>query len=108
MSEEETWGPWIEHDGGHGPWVDGRRTIQMMFQVGGVTPGGASTTQLWPGFFWRWKTVRKGWFGRQRIRVCDDPAYAPIIRYRFREPRAMRDLREIVANPAPLPEGVDA
>lgn len=108
MSEDEGWGPWIEHDGGRVLNPPLKVAVQLEVQGGGIWPPTTQISTDWPGFFWRWKSVRDGLFGSRRIRVCDDPAYAPIVRYRFREPRALRELREIVANPAPLPEGVDA
>lgn len=55
----------------------------------------------WPGFFWRWQRVRVGWFKHEFRRVCDDPAFAPIKRYRIQKPRssAVSLLAGIVAKP---------
>jgi hypothetical protein len=60
----------------------------------------------WPGFFWRWKRVRVSWFRTELRRVCDQPDYAPIIRYRIRKPKGFAILERIAANP--LAETVEA
>lgn len=52
----------------------------------------------WPGFFWRWEKQRIGWFRRGLVRVCDNPAYAPIIGYRIRRPRGLQILDAILAD----------
>ena len=83
-----------------------------MRQGDGIGPpsDGSSITLSWPGFFWRWKRVRVGWFRKEWRRVCDNPAYAPIIAYRFGRPRssgaAMRRLRQIAQGLRPV-EGVE-
>jgi hypothetical protein len=106
MSEE--WGPWIDHDGAEPNIPDGVDfEVEFTDARGKLVPasGAEIDTTIFPGFFWRWKTVRVVWFRHERRRVCDDPAYAPIIRYRIRKPRALLDLIEMVEN---LPDEVDA
>jgi hypothetical protein len=96
------WGPWIEHDGAAPVWKD-RAFVRL--KVGGagfVTPLNEPSGWDDPGFFWRWRRVKTGWFRSELRRVCDDPAYAPIIAYRIRRPRALQDLIDLVENlPAP-------
>ena len=106
--DEEGWGPWIEHDGGLGPNITAK---MMVHWVGtGIGPKrDERTNPHYPCWLWRWKRVRTGWFKSELVRVCDNPTYAPIIRYRIYRPRALRDLIELVENlPAPAREGVDA
>ncbi len=109
MSDEGEWGPWIEHDGAE-PVLPPQAVLDLEVSSHGDVPApGVTTSQTRPGWFWRWKTVRVGWFKAVRRRVCDDPAYAPIIRYRIRKPRALLQLIDMVENrPAPTPGKVDA
>ena len=103
MADE--WGPWIEHDGAGICLPDGS---VMQIEIGGpglVPRGSESVSPNYPGFYWRWKRVKTGWFSSVMRRVCDDPAYAPIIRYRIRKPRGMIVLEALLAD---LPESVDA
>jgi hypothetical protein len=106
------WGPWIEHDGAapeppHGVgWKLDTVSVGLALRhppACGIGPG-------WPGFYWRWRRVRVGWFRTELRRVCDDPAYAPIIRYRIGRPRGnatMRRLQQIAQGLRPVegPEG---
>ena len=102
----EHWGPWIAHDGAV-PSIPLGSVVEVLFQGPGVKPEEGSVCDLtaMPGFYWRWKRVRIGWFSSEMRRVCDDPAYAPVIRYRIRRPRGMVVLDRILAD---LPEQVDA
>lgn len=50
-----------------------------------------------PGFYWRWRMVRVGLFGRKRIRVCDDPEFCPIVAYGYHKPRGLLMLEGILA-----------
>lgn len=98
MAEE--YGPWIEHDGAGLHLPDG--TWFQYRAVGfGLAPkdGCHIDARQHPSFFWRWRRVREGWFGSKLVRVCDDPAYAPIVAYRIRKPRGLLILLEIAANP---------
>ena len=101
MSEE--WGPWIEHDGAAPVWPSPAH-VQMHWIEGQIyfQRFGFSIQWDYPGFFWRWRTVRTGWFSTEKLRVCDDPAYGPIIRYRIRRPRALRQLIDLAENPPKL------
>ena len=108
MDKGEEWGPWIEHDGAE-PSIPNLARFECRFTDGlgklVFAEGAEIDTSTFPGFFWRWKTVRAGWFRSERKRVCDNPAYAPIIRYRIRKPRALLELINLVEN---LPEEADA
>jgi len=101
MSEE--WSHWVEHDGGS---VEGLLnlpcTIQFQARLPGITEpaDGQPISDDWPGFLWRWKQVRVGWVKTKLKRVCDDPDYAAVIRYRIRKPRGLSILERIAANPA--------
>lgn len=102
----EEWGPWIRHDGA--PVVGVLRVgdrVRYTARGPGLVPSSEEIPIDWPGFHWRWKRVRRGWFRTELRPVCDDPDYAPIIRYRIRKPRGMAILERIVAQPA---ERVDA
>lgn len=105
MAEDE-WGPWIDHDGAKGQVAARTQRIQVRTfhceAAGKIFVSDADTiTADFPGFFWRWRRVRTGWFRTELRRVCDDPAYAPIAAYRIRKPRGtVADLlSEIVARP---------
>jgi hypothetical protein len=105
MGEPE-WGDWEKHDGACGPLVSCNQRIQVRM-VPSEAEGKLTADDFewisatFPGFFWRWKRVRTGWFKTELQRVCDDPAYAPIVAYRLRKPRstAVNRLTEIVASP---------
>lgn len=101
-------GDWIEHDGSGPPAalapgmsVDAefeRRRGLIVLKVGVGLP------LNWPGWWWRWRNVRVGWFRSEVRRLCegpfqDAPRYAPIVRYRLIRPPALERLREIAANP---------
>jgi hypothetical protein len=105
------WGPWIEHDGAAPLVPKGCESAvcEAVCLGPGVFPGDVVTPQ-WPGFYWRWRKVRVGWFATEWLRVCDDPAYAPIVRYRFRRPpgqEALKRLQQIAWGTRPVegPEG---
>lgn len=92
MADE--WSPWIEHDGGvpllptYGPvhmrWVSIGR--------GRTAPSSIPMSDTWPGFYWSWQEAPDGCHRR----VCCDPAYAPIVRYRFRRPQALRAMIDMI------------
>lgn len=93
-------GPWIEHDGAGISLPDNTR-IQWTALLPGLVPeeGATIDTMAHPSFFWRWRRVRKGWFGSELVRVCDNPAYAPIYRYRVQKPRGLLLLQQIAERP---------
>lgn len=98
------WGPWIVHDGFGGPPVEAATRAQVQYRADeaeGLLIATESITASFPGFYWRWKRVRIGWFKTELRRVCDDPDYAPIWRYRLMKPRstAVDLLTGIVAKP---------
>lgn len=99
-------GDWVIHDGARGP-VGFTGKIDVRFMAGDlIAPSTAGITDSWPGFFWRWRDVRVGWFRTRRLPVCDDPAYAPILAYRFLPPprrAAFELLAGIVASPNDTP-----
>ena len=102
----EEWGPEIKHDGAR-PVIPNRCRVLATFDTdskGKLPDENQPLTYNSPNWFWRWKTINAGIFGKAKIRVCDDPAYAPIIAYRIRRPRGVAILADIAANPdAPLP-----
>ncbi len=104
MAEE--WGPWIEHDGAE-PSISRGSLAEIVFQGCLIVPEDRQPCDLvnWPGFYWRWTRVRTGLFSSVMRRVCDDPAYAPVIRYRIRRPRGMVILEALLEN---LPEDCPA
>lgn len=110
MGEESGTG-WIKADGFGGPRITHRQTIEIAYDLteasGKITTAGTDCiSPSYPGFFWRWKRVRTGWFKCEMRRVCDDPSYAPIKAYRLKKPRsiAATQLAEIAADPyAPPP-----
>lgn len=74
---------WVKHDGSRPTYQKPDGTIiTMRFLGDGLRPQGQVSLQ-WPGWYWRLKDVRTGWFKTERRPVCDDPAYAPIIAYCF-------------------------
>jgi hypothetical protein len=106
------WGPWIEHDGARPTvWECRGRDLWVRVAYEGLRPGvGDTVSPSYPGFYWRWRRVRVGWFRSEWRRVCDDPAYAPIVRYRFSRPpgqEALKRLHQIARGVRPVegPEG---
>lgn len=102
------WGPWIEHDGARpASWskTAGWPYVQLQVLSGGrdlrTKSADGMTGPDDPRFYWRWRRVRTRWFISELRRVCDDPAYAPAIRYRFGRPRSVAAdrLAEIAATP---------
>lgn len=90
-------GTWIAHDGGLPLMSSGRYDVRSN---GGGIQVGASISSNFPGFFWRWRRVRVGWFRTKLVRICDDPTYAPIIAYRRCGPSpGMALLSAIAADP---------
>lgn len=103
--------PWFEHDGAKPemwlPLSEGWSVIQaniIALDADLIKP--SDTTGIYqdfPGFFWRWRTVKTGIFRSERRAICDDPAYAPIRRYRFcriKPPSvAIARLAEIASDP---------
>jgi hypothetical protein len=108
MSEE--WGPWIEHDGGKPKPFPKPATVQIeRIGPGRVIPE-VFNIPVWPGFYWRWKRVWNGFLSWEARRVCYDPDYAPVVRYRIRKPRSVsaERLAAIVVDPKTIidaPEG---
>lgn len=90
--EHDDWGPWIEHDGAS-PQIPNGSVIEVTTIMPGIAVAAGTTVGFdFPGFYWRWKRVRVGWFWTERRRVCDDPTYAPIAHYRLRRYRAASEL----------------
>jgi hypothetical protein len=101
MSEE--WGKWIAHDGA-APLGLKDGDVLKLFYDGPVT-GEATISSCDPGWFWRWKAVKTGWFSSEKRRVCDDPTAVPIKAYRIRKPRGLVMLERLIADlPAPPPK----
>lgn len=101
---DQDWGPWIECDGARCPanLPPVRVQVVMDMRLGDYLigpPADGFYIEDWPGFLWRWKRVRVGWFKSELRRVCDNPLYAPICRYRIRKPRALLNLVTIAADP---------
>lgn len=102
----ESWGPWVECDGSGPPNILPGALFQVLMDLRWshdlIRIPSPVNSATWPGYFWRWKRVRTGWFRTAMRRVCDEPGYAPIIRYRIREPKALAELRALVADPGVL------
>lgn len=84
------WGPWIEHDGKGGPMIPEGLWVQRQWsdESGSRKKSPTEEANGWclnssPGWTWRWR--KKSLFSRERIRVCDDKEYQPIIRFRIRK-----------------------
>lgn len=100
---DDGWGPRIRHDGAGVNLPDGTR-LRIEYLGSGIMPGiDEHIGPNWPGWFWRWRWVRHGWFEKRRVRVCDDPRFAPIIAYWIRRPPAIELLRELAADPERTP-----
>ncbi len=77
-------GEWIEHDGNAPDIPNGARiSAKVKGKEGLIVPNAGGISINHPGFYWSWVKVRIGWFGRKLIRVCDDPAYMPIVAYKI-------------------------
>lgn len=95
----EGWGAWIVHDGAAPACLPDGYVFELEYAGAGRGVRDWSVVDLsrWPGMFWRWRRVRVGWFRSELRRVCDDPAYAPIGRYRLRRQRGMVVLERLLA-----------
>lgn len=104
------WSDWTEHDGAAPAMLPDGTPVQLAYDDDRlIRPGeGKAVSPDEPNWFWRWKRVRVGWFRKERRRVCDDPAYSPIIAYRYRRPSALTLLERIAEEPQPLPDEVPA
>lgn len=101
MSEE--YGPWIDHDGSGPVCLKHGEVLHLIYD--GPAPDIVKIRADDPSWFWRWKTVKTGWFSTEKRRVCDDPVFTPIIRYRIRKPRGLVMLERLIADlPAPPPK----
>lgn len=107
------WGPWIEHDGGE-PKIRAGDRLDIMYckETGSIPPDPDAIWLDCPNFFWRWRLVRLRWWnwGKRMVRVCDEPDYHPVIRYRIwiGEADAMANLRRVAETTkivSPGPEG---
>ncbi len=100
---DQEWGPWNELDGTAAPNVPDGAVFEVFFSGPGIKVPDHHVINVssWPGFIWKWKTVRVGWFETKRQRVCEVPDYAPIIRIRIRKPPAqgVSRLAQIAAKP---------
>lgn len=86
-------GEWIDHDGAYPSLLQAvfgiGRKIEIIITTGdkGLTPKhfgpDFEVTTSYEGFFWRWHVKRKGIFGRKKVAICDNEAFAPIMRYRI-------------------------
>ncbi len=106
MKDEEEWTPWIEHDGA-APFVPpgfniGERVVfDIVFDGPGIVPALDDVIDAdYPGFYWRWR--KTGFICKVGMRVCDNPAYAPIKKYRLSKGRRLSEydrLEELVRDP---------
>lgn len=107
------WGPLIEHDGAEPlPLIRtiGQILVDFHFStdgIGHIIPEQSDViSPAWPGFYWRWE--RRGLIFRRRMRVCDEPDYRPIIRYRIWQDldqvEALRRLAQDTSTPITGPE----
>lgn len=111
MTDDIEWGPWIDHDG-KAPfeWQSGLH-IWVFQQKGGrsFSPYEMARDVRSPDSpCWFWEMKRGPWPWSTPRPVCHDPAYSPIIRYRWGKPRArsqaVERLADLVASPdAPIP-----
>lgn len=97
MADE--WSPWIEHHGGRPRIPGGRATIEWVC-LGRSNNPDPIVSASYPGFYWVWMP---DFMGRLR-RVCLQEGYAPIIRYRFLRPVALRQMIDMIATVPPCKE----
>lgn len=104
---EDIWGPWIEHDRVSLPFHLVGMTLEIeaelhtgeyLAQAGYINSREEAATHLHWDWSWFGKPSGQGW------------AWARVIRYRIRKPRALRDLIQLVESlPEPTqPERIDA
>jgi hypothetical protein len=108
MSDDGEWGPWIECDGAGGPVVSNGTKVMTRIDSRdrGIVPPAVCNNATWPGYFWRWRRVKTGWFFSEMRRVCDDPAYAAIKAYRIYRPRGVAIVLGLLENlPETAPDG---
>lgn len=112
---DEDWSDWIEHYGGEprlplGVEVKLECLIEKFRGAGDIVPEDFSKISLdWPGFFWRWTSRWHGFRlgGYRKCRICDEPEYAPVVRYRYRIERQAsateNHLHALVSSPESAP-----
>lgn len=91
---EESWGPWIEHDGGYVPMHLNGKTIRVKTTMGNDLEGTMS--------FSRPERVA-GW-NRRDMRVGEDGGH--VVMFCIRRPAALQLLITIAANHTPAHEEV--
>lgn len=101
MSDDEDWGPWVDHDGRGCPLVG-----RVWIAVQGYAPGFEVRTDE----DWSTNYSPEAWDSSFQGKVDEDgETWGLIIRYRVRRPKALRDLIDLVETlpaPAPQPERV--
>lgn len=80
------WEDPIEHDGGPAPRRYGTCVLSFPRDDLIKPEAGVPVKRIWPGWSWRMRRVRIGMFRSVLRPVCDNPAYSPILAYRFRKP----------------------
>ena len=95
MTDDNEWGPWIEHDGMRRPVKDA--FIEIEFRCGDIWVGhlgGADEVRTSGGVVARPETDESSsWVWGTHAPKWD------VIRYRIRKPRGMAVLQEVVASP---------
>lgn len=97
--------PWKKHDGHAQPRRNGPMQVHIIGD--GKRPSEGETCGNIPNWHWRMKRVRTGLLRWETRPVCDDPAYAPIVAYRFMKPprasvETVEELLHEITHPAPV------
>jgi hypothetical protein len=87
---EEEWGPWIEHDGKGRPVQEGV-IVHRVYANGSEWCAPIGTTRVAPASYHGERFVTSWDWSRPGISV-------PVIRYRIRRPKALRELIDMVEN----------
>ncbi len=86
MSDQEEWGPWIDHDGNPAPNLQGLY-MRVRTYNGRDEEGCMRATETPPDDMfcaWVWSSIPREFWGHR------------IIRYRIRKPRAISQLQEMI------------
>lgn len=99
---DETWGPWIEHDGNGMPFEVVGRVILVLaeYHTGGYCEEVGCPRQTDHPVYGAWDHRNFG----KRIPGTNE-AYARVIRYRVQKPRALLDLIERARSLDDAPQG---
>lgn len=99
MHDESAWGPWVAHCGTREPENRGEMQVEIPTGARYVIGAGERTVRVvTPDAGYQGPKYASSW-----IWLGDGPMI-PVVRYRYRRPRALRELIDLAAAPPALEE----